>query len=682
MRHVVVVILLTLLNTLPAVNQGLQRLAIVRPFAPTDVFRLSKSFGSWNTYLPCLPGDDAAAVEIDFYLCFSQSLVLHPEAQATVQSLLDDFASNTEPWHSCFSNFYGVDTGLHADNDRYITDADNGSNTAEGPNLQFIGIAQNFVSGIWGDRPYGSFMLMEMDTVPIRRGWLAAILEELNANAPYAVYGSNYRGNRWDAFYTEMSPAIKFHINGNAVYNYSSPEFLALLSNVSARAMAGKNAMAYDLLMASLVLRDVADPAVPASQTTSHESETLPPTAAPTAARVAPQMTYVDMYKPTASFISNYAHMTMVPKFFGEEYLVHGANMAFECDPSLCSVALVVSDWGNEPELNILLDSLRTGDHPFREVIIYRPPANMPSEAQSVEPIIINGTEVAHMTVRHAPRTDAAYNDWCNANVTSTWLAYTNIYFSIRNPARIARTGSGQPILHYLSPRHCREYRACDASLRRAAAFAGAPPTGHFDLHEMVFRSDLRGAFCAAWRAWYAGHAPACDPVLGPTADDYMAWLTRRGPATATYALYDKHRVDAPSFAVQREVPPVDPRRCSLYGDAQRAALLSNFSGCFHLRTQAECRSASAWNCTWRVAVGSCYEDGGLLSPVTVRTVPASCAAHSGLVSCVLMVGVCFWDWSDQMQVKRGCLKMGGKVRLKFWVKLGCSRRYTQMVSN
>ena len=575
-------IVLLLLHVLPLWTESIQRLAIVRPFAAKDYSRLPRSFDAWNTRLPCSTGDAASTVEVDLYLCYSLSWDFDPAAQAMVHDVVAAFASRSDPWHSCFSQVYAVTADLLPSEDRYITGSGSGNDTAQGPNLQFIRIAQNFVRGTWGHGAYDSFMLMEMDTVPVRRGWLAAMIEELDANAPYAVYGSNYRGSRWDAFYPDMTLPMRYHINGNAVYNTTSPAFWALLANVTAQATTLASARAYDILMAETVLQD--QPALPSAlPTVTPEAIVYPPLR--------------DLYKPTAAFISNYVHMTMVPKFFGQEYLVHGVNLGLEWDPGADPIALVVSDWGDDADLAPLLDSLRTGDHPFREVVVLRPAAALPAVRQVRAPVTVNGTHVADLMVRYQARTDEAYNDWCVANVTSAWLAYTNIYFTLRSPARLVRAADGRPMLHYLSNTSCAEHASCTASLARAAAFAGPGLAGHFDTHETVFRSDKRRAFCAEWRAWYADHAPACDPVLGPTADDYMAWLGRAGEAAALYAVYDKHRTDVPSFTVRREVPPVDPRPCSLYNDTHREALLANSTGCAQFATQAACAGTICRRC-------------------------------------------------------------------------------------
>ena len=226
-----IVLLLFTAPLLP--TQALQRLAIVRPFAPKDQSQLLTSFDLWNMYLPCSTGDAAPKVEVDLYLCFSQTMSSNPTAEATVQALVTEFHAQSQPWHSCFDNVYGVSTRLLPSEDRYITSADNGTRSAQGPNLQFLRIVQNLLAGTWDRSGYDTLVLMEMDTKPIRRGWLSATLEELDRNAPFVVYGSNYRGSRWDAFYADMSLPVRHHINGNAAYNLTSPDLLTLLDRFS-----------------------------------------------------------------------------------------------------------------------------------------------------------------------------------------------------------------------------------------------------------------------------------------------------------------------------------------------------------------------------------------------------------------------------------------------------------------
>ena len=568
---------------------GVRHLAVVRPFSNNDYPRLASSFDNWNTWLPCATAGEASEIEVDLFICSSQSLDSNAAMQGVVQDILDAFLGNLQPWHSCFRNVFHVSANMLSSEDVYITDSANSTTrTARGPNLQFLRIAQNLMDGSWGTGMYDSLMLMEMDTVPVRRGWLDAIAGELNVNAPYVVYGSNYRGSRWDSFFGRMSPAMQFHINGNAVYNLSSPYFERLVSNVSAE-VAKDTHSAYDLIMAQYVLDNDVD--------------------------------LIGLYKPTARFISNYVHMTMVASFLGDEYLIHGAKIVSDWNPVTDSVALVVSDWGNAADLGKLLDSLKTVRHPFREVVVYQPAAYLPATLQSTESITVDGAEIATMTIKYVERTDVDSNDWCNADVSSRWMVYTNAYFSLRSPTGLMQSASGQPVLHYVNKKYCVEYGACDRSLARAAEFAGAAVEGHFYLHEMVFRSDKKAQFCAAWQTWYRDNAPPCDPVLGPTADDYMAWLGAAGEAPSIYDIQSKDKYDAPGILVQQVAPPVDPRPCSMYRAAQRNWLLTNFTGCSVLRTQADCEAAAALSCAWRAGLGSCYAAADFTVPIAVEVV-------------------------------------------------------------
>ena len=587
----VLLLLLLLLDPLLSMAEGVSRLTLVRPFAPRDHAKLPASFDKWNTELPCDTGAVGTTVETDLILCYSQSLGKDSAASDSVQTILNAFAQSSDAWHSCFANVFAVSAELLPSQDAYITTSTTGGNTASGPNFQFIRIAENLRNGTWGRGAYDVFMVMEMDTRPVRSRWLDGMIEDLDANAPFVVYGSNYRGSRWDHFFATLAPSLRYHINGNALYNYTSPHFSTLLANVSAEAKLGHHEVAYDLLMAEYILE--------------HRQV---------------DWDLFELYKPAATFISNYVGMILVPNFVGDEYLIHGGQMGRELDPTDTSIALVVSDWGNQAELAGLLDALRTGYHPFREVIVFWP---SPGSNASAEDIHVDGDKIGTFTLQYIQRGGAASMDWCNAQVQSDWVAYTNIYFSVRQPTRLVQSADGRPMVHYLSPQQCSQFPECQASRERASRFAGSfggsAYEGHFDLHQMVFRSDTRTAFCAAWEDWYGSEDRGCDPILGPTADDYMAWLGSNGGVEEMYALYDRSVYDAPGFAVQRQAPPVDNRPCSLYTAVQRNDLLNNFTNCSLLVTEAECTAAGALDCVWRASVGSCYEHIDITPPLTVQ---------------------------------------------------------------
>ncbi len=91
-----------------------------------------------------------------------------------------------------------------------------------GPNLHFTEISRfglkNFQTDLW--------YLMEMDSVPVKPNFLDLLFAEINYEltniGTFLVFGSIYRGNKWDSILEYVSPSLQFHINGNAVYNYSN----------------------------------------------------------------------------------------------------------------------------------------------------------------------------------------------------------------------------------------------------------------------------------------------------------------------------------------------------------------------------------------------------------------------------------------------------------------------------
>ena len=67
---------------------------------------------------------------------------------------------------------------------------------------------------------------MEADSIPVTHHWLEAILNELAARSPFSVLGAHYAGHNWDKYPIDsniVTPALRNHLNGNAVYNTSHP---------------------------------------------------------------------------------------------------------------------------------------------------------------------------------------------------------------------------------------------------------------------------------------------------------------------------------------------------------------------------------------------------------------------------------------------------------------------------
>ena len=79
-------------------------------------------------------------------------------------------------------------------------------------------------------------MIMEADNQPQRNGWLNSVLQDVQAQTPFALLGSKYKGQSWDQFKDVMPTSLKEHINGNAVYNLTHPLFNNLVDELKREA--------------------------------------------------------------------------------------------------------------------------------------------------------------------------------------------------------------------------------------------------------------------------------------------------------------------------------------------------------------------------------------------------------------------------------------------------------------
>ena len=107
------------------------RIAILRPFAPTDVTDLVESFVEWNKFIPCdtnawfRSGSKGSAVryEADLILSISQTFSSHPPVKDVIDRLVDDEPGlsffDDPSWGSCFGSIHVVEADITADVDLY-----------------------------------------------------------------------------------------------------------------------------------------------------------------------------------------------------------------------------------------------------------------------------------------------------------------------------------------------------------------------------------------------------------------------------------------------------------------------------------------------------------------------------------------------------------------------------------
>eukprot|EP00667_Euglena_gracilis_P000518 EG_transcript_518 len=568
------------LLALPGPGRADLQLAVVRPFAVSDAYKLVRSFDQWNVHFPC-PAPPSARV--DLLLCFSQTLATDADALLATQTVIADFhavkaSGRQDTWHRCFTDVQALSAGLAPTADTYHPFAPGTPGWVNGPNEQFLYMARGFQQNAWGQ--YDAWFLMEMDCATRRSGWLTELLAEAARRAPLAVLGSFYRGDMWDR--AEMPVDVHYHINGNAVYNATNPLFRSMLAKLEAEHISGTLVDAFDVRLAHHFL-----------------NSDLPPE-------------QFGWYAGDSAVIGNYAHTPMLDGYFGGEALVHGGWLY---DPWAAPTALVVSDFGEVDASGVPLlarfeEALLRGHHPFRTVIVLRP-ADAAIAAPYERPLQDGGGATVSFT--QVARTGSAWFDWCEVPVPTDWFMYTNVYFDFgRRIDLLQGTTTGLPVVTYLNANssYCREVAACPYSVARAARFSGQPAAVHYDISQVVFHSQLRSQFCEAWEAWYT--PPACDPFPGPTADDYMAYLAREGALALHYDPQDALERGQRDRGVPR-ITPHDGRSCAFPASAVNA------SACEYASSEATCLATAG--CSWRATFGTCFlgKPPAVLQPPSVH---------------------------------------------------------------
>mmetsp|Transcript_11550 Transcript_11550/g.14505 ORF Transcript_11550/g.14505 Transcript_11550/m.14505 type:complete len:2323 (+) Transcript_11550:126-7094(+) len=585
----------------------IEQFAIIRPFAVADAHQMLESFEVWNEFIPCKQLNYTP--QINIYLVFSQNLSAHAIIQSDVEMFLSKI--QMEKWYSCFQDVKVVSANIPAEVDTYNPDDSETSDMwVNGPNQQFIFISQAMQRMEWGK--YDCWYLMEADSIPIKPFWLDALINEVEAEVPFAVLGSNYRGDLWDSFRNQISPALKFHINGNAIYNSTHSVTQWIVNQMANEKNSTHNRKPYDFRIAELIFdKNISDPdALHLQSLLAFENKTP--------------------YVNAMQSISNYAQTPMLEEFFGEEHIVHGVKKYQKLESSEFSIALVVSDFGGDRErsLELMMESLIFHSHPFQEVILVRPNASMLSElfSYNLENKVTGKLIRFHEVSRDAFDVDynPDYMDWCEAPIASNFFMYTNTFHKLLNPVFIFQSHKTRaplvPFIQEGSP-SCQAFPECVYSVKRARMFAS---DAAFDLHvqdmEMVFITAVKKEFCDSWKAWYwnTNDLGTCDPLPGPTANDYIAYALSRNH-DLQIDLKKKERYGGRSIAVQHTIPPEDQRECSIF-----SRRLTNTTGCAVETDAASCNALDG--CLWRPRFERCISDAdGLSNSSTVQpTTPAS----------------------------------------------------------
>jgi hypothetical protein len=235
---------------------------VVRPFYDGDVQDLADSFARFDSFAPCaLDGSNnptAAGLPVNLILYYSGDTA-SSDATSTIAKL-DGIVNNNDnaAWRHCFETISIVSAQLSDAEDLYHTDQTD-STWNLGPNLQFYKLVEYMTSYSSTDR----FYYMEGDSIPIAANWLDALTAEVFAKAPFSVLGSRYSGHNWDKLTGvsgAISDALKYHLNGNAVYDVSHTLVLDALSAYTAdTTFATTMQSSFDVRLAEMLINDPND---------------------------------------------------------------------------------------------------------------------------------------------------------------------------------------------------------------------------------------------------------------------------------------------------------------------------------------------------------------------------------------------------------------------------------------
>ena len=383
--------------------------AIVRPFSKKDYNKLTNSFASWNTYLPCSANE---ITTYDLILSYSQNLNNEFERNFIIP-LLIEFKNNysTYEWSKCFNQLIIHESNLDSSNDIY--EAENyitNKKWVSGPNKQFIEISDYIIS----TNVYDYWILLEMDILIKQTEFLTALNIEIITKQPFIVMGSKYKGDRWDMIMSEVDDDLKSHINGNAVYNHTHPYYDILLQQLHIDQYNDNQNKPYDYRLSQLITEMGTN--------------------------------YKQLYKSDSSIIGNYASTNMLEELFDNEYIIHGAYITEKwTDP----LGLVVSDW-DIGDIDEFHDLIINGDHPFTDVVYVVPYHKLPK----ISNYVFHG-KLNHIKIKYVSRNNPTqlqnpdYLDSCFHQPDTNYFMTTNTYMRIASPVRIS-SYNNKSIINYI----------------------------------------------------------------------------------------------------------------------------------------------------------------------------------------------------------------------------------------
>lgn len=163
-----------------------RRVAVVRPFSVNALDSIAHSFDSWSKHIPCSKWTrrkkEFRDFEFDVVLSFSQTYESVPEADKVTKTMMDDL--NEANWYKCFHSIIRISNNIPADEDIYDqSQAATNIMWAHGPNKMFVENMKKLM-----EQGYEYALVMEEDTIPVRKYWLDRLMEEAS-KSDFAVIG-------------------------------------------------------------------------------------------------------------------------------------------------------------------------------------------------------------------------------------------------------------------------------------------------------------------------------------------------------------------------------------------------------------------------------------------------------------------------------------------------------------
>ena len=304
---------LKLAATLALVNSELENLVIVRPFCNKDYIKMIDSFDKWNDYLPCNKED---TTKYHIVLSYSRNLNTgfgKEHVFPVISKFIDNYnrgkdhtnnlnaniSNNTvegvkggivspynntktitpvntsdkemiggnrryqqeivspsdNKWYKCISSIQVHSANVPISLDIYHPeDYNHDINWVNGPNTQFLSIVEWFKRK--SQHSYNLWFLMESDTVPVKEYFLSTLSKEIILERPFAILGSIYRGDKWDMMMDKINPSLKYHINGNAVYNQSHPVYQIVIDQLNKEKRGNYRRYPYDYRISQIIYQN------------------------------------------------------------------------------------------------------------------------------------------------------------------------------------------------------------------------------------------------------------------------------------------------------------------------------------------------------------------------------------------------------------------------------------------